>query len=493
MRQLTTGFSNICDDVEVLSNVCVPDIIKAKTQSSANREDIDDSLFLCDLGEVMLKHKTWLDVFPQIKARYTVACNKDKMLLKWLIAMGVGFNCATKSEMELVMDLGASIDKIMFGNPCKQTSHIRFAAKHHIKLVAFDSLSELKKMKKAYPEAQLLLNIAVDDSEASDGMNMKYGASINDAKQLICAAVEMNLNVVGISFDIGSCKDAVMCVKAFQRAKSLFEFSNNINDGRTNNKFTVLDIGGDFPGSQQDLSFEQVSKIVNEQIGSLFSSENLQIIGKPGRFYAESAFTACTSIIAKKDVNLLTDSSEDADKSEEEGSIRYMYYISDGIYGCFNVILNDQNKFVPAALKKPTSVEYPCNVWGPTCDGLDKVCPKAYLPEMDIGDWLLWKDMGAYKMSVGSKFNGFQTTCVHYFISENNWRMLQDSVNVNEEQNTILFKDEASNKNEVNMVSSKEKTAIKLQLSFTSTCDNQQQKDEAAFTSAAANQDVCPV
>ena len=38
MRTPTFGLSNICDDVEVLSNVCVPDLLKEKIQSSLFRE-----------------------------------------------------------------------------------------------------------------------------------------------------------------------------------------------------------------------------------------------------------------------------------------------------------------------------------------------------------------------------------------------------------------------------------------------------------------------
>merc|ERR1719431_1438049 len=166
------------------------------------------------------------------------------MLLKWLIAMGVGFNCANKSEMQLVLDLGAPADKIVFGNPCKQASHIRFAAKNKIKLVGFDSMVELKKMKKCYPEADLLLCIAVDDSEASDGMNMKYGVSMKEAEELISFALQLDLNVVGISLNMANCKDDLMQVKAFERAKTLFNFSKSVGL-----KLTVLDIGGDFPAA----------------------------------------------------------------------------------------------------------------------------------------------------------------------------------------------------------------------------------------------------
>lgn len=439
MRQLTTGLNIVCNDVEVLSNVCVSDIVKAKIQSSSSREHIDDSLYLCDLGEVMLKHKTWMDIFPKIGAHYAVRCNQDKMLLKWLIALGVGFNCANKAEIQLLLDLGASADKIVFGNPCKQASHVRFAAKNNIKLVGFDSSTELKKMKKNYPEAQLLLCIAADDSEASDEMNMKYGASMKDAQELISLAVELGLNLVGISFNVGFDNyDDKLYGQAFERARSLFNFAKSVGL-----KLSVLDIGGDFPiNNDKEPTFQQVADIVNSQIEAFFPSSeftDLRIIGEPGSFYAKSAFTACTSIIAKKEVgSTKEDNIEDLCEADDNG-VGYMYYINDGVYGCFNTLFT-QDQFVPTPLKDLATgcQEFPSNIWGPTCDGLDKVC-EMNLPEMETGDWLVWKDMGAYTMGAGTKFNGFKTKCVHYYISEKNWHELENSVIVDEEQNTIGF------------------------------------------------------
>lgn len=474
MRQLTTGLTNICNDVEVLPNVCVPDIVKAKIQSSTSRENLDDSLFLCDLGDVMLKHKTWMDTFPRIAAHYAVRCNPDKMLLKWLIAMGVGFNCANKSELKLVLDLGAATDKIIFGNPCKQASHIRFAAQNNIKQISFDSMTELKKIKKNYPEAELLLCIAVDDSEASDDMNMKFGASMKDAEGLISSAVELGLNVVGISFNVEN--DEMEYMQAFKRARLLFNYAKSIGVN-----LSVLDVGGDFPATdKKERSFKQIAKIINEEIEKHFASNEfseLRIIGEPGSFYVETAFTVCTSIIAKKEVGSMKDDHLKKAEADNDG-VGFMYYINDGVYGCFNILFGDQNEFTPTPLKKfgvssQQQQQYPSNIWGPTCDGLDKVCELAYLPEMEIGDWIMWNDIGAYSMACGSKFNGFRTSCVHYYISENNWREVQSSVTVDEEQSAIFFKDASVSNNEngltgTDLKSSKVEMKLKSELF---TCD----------------------
>ena len=55
-----------------------------------------------------------------------------------------------------------------------------------------------------------------------------------------------------------------------------------------------------------------------------------------------------------------------------------------------------------------------CTVWGPTCDGIDCVIADAHLPELEVGDWLYFSDMGAYTSCAGSNFNGMELPDVAY-------------------------------------------------------------------------------
>lgn len=70
--------------------------------------------------------------------------------------------------------------------------------------------------------------------------------------------------------------------------------------------------------------------------------------------------------------------------------------------------------------EKPGKLQ-PSSVWGPTCDGLDQVVDSVMLPPLDIGDWLVFQDMGAYTLPVASTFNGFPIPKVHAVIDESIW------------------------------------------------------------------------
>jgi len=59
------------------------------------------------------------------------------------------------------------------------------------------------------------------------------------------------------------------------------------------------------------------------------------------------------------------------------------------------------------------------SVWGPTCDGLDRLLKDVMLPELQDGDWLYFKDMGAYTLAAGSCFNGIPRPRVYYIAAIN--------------------------------------------------------------------------
>ncbi|XP_076804887.1 ornithine decarboxylase-like [Clavelina lepadiformis] len=428
--------SGAITSVELFPYVDTHSIIKNKTLENSSNENCDDAFFICDLGDVVNKHNRWLHEFPRIHPHYAIKCNPDPTMLKMLLAFGTGFDCASKTEIQQMLDLGATPDQIIFANPCKQASHIRYARDNKVKLIVFDNENELVKMKKIYPNADLVLRIQTDDSNSVCRFSMKYGAHPDSCPQLIDTAFKMGLNVVGISFHVGSgCQDVNAYMKALQNAQTLFDYAAKLG-----HQFTLLDIGGGFPGTEDvDLTFEKIAAVVNHQLDVLFPQEenqHVRVIAEPGRYYAASAFTLATNVIAKRDVarDLPTDENlADGDavlnavipqKCDEPA---YMYYVNDGLYGSFNCLFYDHAKVTPTLLKKfhYDTLKFSSSIWGPTCDGLDQITKHILLPEIDTGDWIIWHDMGAYTVAAGSAFNGFKTKKMFYVISDENCLLMK--------------------------------------------------------------------
>ena len=51
--------------------------------------------------------------------------------------------------------------------------------------------------------------------------------------------------------------------------------------------------------------------------------------------------------------------------------------------------------------------KYPTKIFGHSCDPKDKILNFTELPELKLGDWMMWKDMGDYTSSLANEFNGF--------------------------------------------------------------------------------------
>lgn len=177
-------------------------------------------------------------------------------------------------------------------------------------------------------------------------------------------------------------------------------------------------------------------------IDKLFAP-NVRVIAEPGRFYVSSAFTLSLHITSRRTVW--------AECVDGEAKVpQYMYYVNDGMYGSFNCLTFDHatvtaqvllknGKFVfgkeqsdNASSSEGDSVyssdddacmsssdnTFKCSIWGPTCDSIDCIGKDLMLPQLDVGDWLVYQDMGAYTMCAASAFNGFRKSAIIYTNTE---------------------------------------------------------------------------
>lgn len=65
-------------------------------------------------------------------------------------------------------------------------------------------------------------------------------------------------------------------------------------------------------------------------------------------------------------------------------------------------------------------------LWGPTCDSYDVIVKDVLMPELHIGDWLVWEDIGSYTLCLCTTFNGFPIPKVIPFIRRSQWLVFID-------------------------------------------------------------------
>jgi ornithine decarboxylase len=338
-----------------------------------------------------------------------VKCNPDPKVLQLLSELGTGFDCASKAEIEQVLNMGVNPARIIYAQPCKTNSYVRYVAAKGVRQMTFDNADELHKIARLFPQAELFLRILTDDSSSLCRLSQKFGASLDSTDSLLGLARQLGLNVVGVSFHVGSgASDPMAFLKAVRDAHVVFEQATAYGfDMKT------LDVGGGFCS---DASFEDMAGVLRRALDEYFPAHSgINLIAEPGRYYVSSAFTIACNVIARRTIGDMMDAQDGNDSS-------YMLYMNDGLYGNFSSIMFDHQHPVAkvlrvnghtmydtpsaASVSSREGVEY--SIWGPTCDGIDRITESIrFNAVLDVGDWLYFEDMGAYTRCSATKFNGF--------------------------------------------------------------------------------------
>lgn len=396
------------------------------------------SFLVTNLATIMSQMVQWRKELPMVEPFYAVKCNPDPVVLRLLSHLGCNFDCATMGEIDLVCNgLGEELSfgakglvsrGIVYANPAKMVHMIDFALSQSVAMTVFDGEDELHKMVSVsrHERLQLLLRLTTDDVASVCRFSKKFGCPAGpEVVRLLKVAKTLGLNVVGVSFHVGSgCGDAAAYSKALSDAANVFAAGRDL--GFTD--MHVVDLGGGYPGDTTSgyggegmPTFVDLAKAIREGIAGFLAALppqdvlKMRFIAEPGRYFVSACTTVATKIYARKESPKHTHSNGQA------------LYVDDGVYGTFNNVVYDHAHPIPLHLPSVLSkasddkVElWPTAVFGPTCDGLDQMCVPEHtlLPKAAIGDWLIWENMGAYTHTASFVFNGYthlpkKTYCYH--------------------------------------------------------------------------------
>ncbi|KAL8376241.1 hypothetical protein RB595_007378 [Gaeumannomyces hyphopodioides] len=413
LKKTTPGFLDHQHNGELVSKQLIGDALRSRVES-IDHEFCDpgdeDTFFVADLGHVYRQHLRWKRNLPRVKPFYAVKCNPDPQVLRLLAELGNGFDCASKTEIKQVLDMGVDPSRIIYAQPCKTNSYVRYVAQEGVRQMTFDNADELHKIAKLYPTAELFLRILTDDSSSLCRLSLKFGASLDSTDGLLRLARQLGLNVVGVSFHVGSgASDPLAFLKAVRDADTVFaQAAAHGFDMKT------LDVGGGFCS---DDTFEAMAGVLRDALEEYFPPHRgVSLIAEPGRYFVSAAFTIACNVIARR---TLEDPANAAAGLAADPS--YMVYVNDGLYGNFSSIMFDHQHPVAKVLSASGTflyntsdaqavdgegIEY--SVWGPTCDGIDRISESVRFQQtIDVGDWLYFEDMGAYTKCSATRFNGF--------------------------------------------------------------------------------------
>lgn len=328
----------------------------------ANRHDlaldvtsapVEDPFYIVDIGIVVSQVYQWRRFFPRVEPFYAVKCNPDPVIIKTLGLLGCNFDCASRAEIRLVQELTKDLPRtpeIIYANPCKARAHLLEAVCRGVNLVTFDNATEVAKIASISKHIRLILRIITDDRGSQCRLSSKFGAPRMKWRPLLSAARRHGLQVVGVSFHVGSgCRDASRYADALKDVREIFDLAEK----EFGMNMSIVDIGGGFPGETHSLwnpateldpedqdevegkldevvngqkveeedrymTFTEVAEQVAPVLDRLFPAESgVRIIGEPGRYLVAACATLCCSVVSARSNELDTTYAPEAVDDQE--------------------------------------------------------------------------------------------------------------------------------------------------------------------------------
>ena len=350
-------------------------------------EQSNDAVHFLYINEIAEAASRFLNGFPGT-CLYAAKANPHPALLRLLWAAGIRhFEVASIREIEKLR-VEFPLAQLYFMHPVKSRQAINRAYALGVRHFAFDSLDELRKIKQETGHAEdlsLMLRLSVSQVGAAYPLDNKFGATLMEAPLLLTHARQI-AEKVGVTFHVGS-----QCLEIEAYVNAIYNIANMLDGCGV--KIDMLDVGGGFPVSYPDMEpaplqdyFDAIEKALVE-----CGFDALEIFCEPGRAMVAAGGAVAVRVELRRGQSL---------------------YLNDGTYGA----LFDAGQLgwaYPVELYRAGRLHVPSEntqfqLYGPTCDSIDKMKDRLVLPD-DVceGDWIIFRHLGAYGFAMQTRFNGF--------------------------------------------------------------------------------------
>ena len=355
-----------------------------------------------DTETVGIQYDELVNAFPYAQMYYAVKANPAPEIISLLRDRGASFDIASIYELDRVLGLGVSADRLSYGNTIKKSRDIRYFYERGVRMYATDSEADLRNVAKAAPGSRVYVRILTEGSATADWpLSRKFGCQTDMAMDLMILARELGLEPYGVSFHVGSQqRDIGAWDAAIGKVKVIFQRLRE-EDGIT---LRMINLGGGFPANYMvrtnDLATyaAEITRYLDEDFGE----ERPEIILEPGRSLIANAGILVSEVVL-------------ISRKSRTGLNRWVY-VDVGKFSGLIETMGESIKF-PIYTDKIGELE-DVVLAGPTCDSADVMYEdyKYALPlNLAIGDRLYWFSAGAYTTSYSAiEFNGFPPLPAYY-------------------------------------------------------------------------------
>lgn len=360
-------------------------------------QDKETPFLVVDLEEIANQYREFEEHFNFAKVYYAVKSNPAPEVLGLLRDLGSNFDIASRYELDRVLSLGVSPDRISYGNTIKKTADIAYFYSKGVRLFASDSEDDIRKIAEHAPNSRVFLRILTDGSQTADWpLSRKFGCHQDMAYDLLVLAKDLELEPYGVSFHVGSQqRDIGTWDEALAKVRFLFRSLEE----EKGIKLSMINLGGGFPARYQSniQDLQIYAEEIHRYLKDDFGGDIPEIIIEPGR-----ALVGNSGILVSEVVLVA--------RKHRSAPERWVY-LDIGKFGGLIETLDESIKY-PIRLERDSIAEQgEVILAGPTCDSMDVLYEKTRyeLPEdLHEGDRVFWFGTGAYTTSYSAvEFNGF--------------------------------------------------------------------------------------
>lgn len=354
-----------------------------------------------DLDRVEENYRRLKAAMPLARIYYAVKANPAVPVLGRLVGLGSCFDAASFEEVEACLDAGAAPEGVSYGNTVKKESAIRAAYARGVRMFAFDSEAELRKLARSAPGSRVYCRILVGNDGAEWPLSRKFGCEVEMARELMVLAGELGLDPFGLSFHVGSQQVNTAAYQA-AIAKVAVLFTDLRESGV---KVRMVNLGGGYPVRyrQEVPEIDEVGAAIMGAMAEHFGNALPDVLIEPGRFIVGDAGVVSSEVVL-------------VSRKAKDDPVRWVYLD----IGRFGGLAETEGEAIKYAFRTPRDgeAEGPVTIAGPTCDSTDTLYEKSNyrLPlSLDAGDRVELLATGAYVTSYASQgFNGFRPLAEHY-------------------------------------------------------------------------------
>ncbi|MDW8315698.1 MAG: type III PLP-dependent enzyme [Rhodovarius sp.] len=354
-----------------------------------------------DVDRVEGNYRRLKAALPLARIYYAVKANPAAPILERLVRLGSFFDAASWQEVQMCLAAGADGARISYGNTIKKERDIAAAYAAGVRMFAFDSEAELRKIARAAPGAQVYCRLLVANEGAEWPLSRKFGCEAAMAVKLMTLAGELGLDPYGISFHVGSQQTSPAPYKA-----AIAQVATVFTDlAAAGIRLRMVNLGGGYPVRYRT-EVPEIETFGDAIMGALaehFGNALPEIVIEPGRYLVADAGTVVSEVVL-------------VSRKAEDDPVRWVYLD----IGRFGGLAETEGEAIRYTFSTPHdgTPEGPVTIAGPTCDSVDTLYEKANyrLPlALAEGDRVTIRATGAYVTTYASQgFNGFAPLTEHY-------------------------------------------------------------------------------